>query len=169
MFHSTTLQPVPQQTSVGRSGGDERPVVHPSTMRATTLTRHPRSAFRTLGIDETRGRPVARSAPSTAQSSREVSPERARTLSPPARAAPTLPADQQDLRWFEDKLVPAVANMVASIKDEIELAAADTDSLRRQPDSSDDEPEIERASAVVNDHVSVHTQISSVSSPVFSR
>ena len=46
-----------------------------------------------------------------------------------------------------------------SIKDEIELAAADTETLRRQPDPSDDEPEVERASAVVNDQVCDHTQL----------
>ena len=114
-------------------------------------------------MDEARGRSFTRSVPSTAQSSRALSLERARSLSPFARTASTLgAADERDhdcLRWFEDKLAPALANMVESIKDEIELAAADTETLRRQPDPSDDEPEVERASAVVNDQVCDRTQM----------
>jgi hypothetical protein len=111
-----------------------------------------------LDYDESsRGRARDRVGGTTARSSRAVSVERARSLSPTDRqATTTLAAQDQDLRWFEDRMHSAVVDMVARIQEEIDMASADTETLRvlqQRPDGDDDEPGVERPSAVVNDQV----------------
>jgi hypothetical protein len=103
------------------------------------------------------GRARDRVGGTTARSSRAVSLERARSLSPTDRQTrTTLAAQDQDLRWFEDRMHSAVVDMVARIQEEIDMASADSETLRilqQHPDGDDDEPGVEHHFAVVNDQV----------------